>query len=96
MCVCVCVCVCVGVWVCVCGCVYVCVGVVCVCECVCLSVCCVLFISVLIRRKKAQCGSYLPGNSTGVSCFSLCCWFDFFLKMCDEKFNGCYSSVEKD
>ena len=49
---------CVCVWVCVCGCVYVCVGVVCVCECVCLSVCCVLFISVLIRRKKAQCGSY--------------------------------------
>ena len=31
-----------------------------------------------------------PGNSTGVSWFSLCCWFGCLFKMC-ERFNGCYS-----
>ena len=25
-----------------------------------------------------------PGNSTEVSCFSLCCWFEYLLEMCRE------------
>ena len=44
----------------------------------------VLFTGVLIQRMEAHCGSYPPGNSTEVSWFSLCCWFEYLLEMCRE------------
>ena len=45
----------------------------------------VLLTGVLIQRMEAHCGSYHPpGNSTEVSWFSLCCWFEYLLEMCRE------------
>ena len=45
----------------------------------------VLFTGVLIQRMEAHFGSYHPpGNSTEVSWFSLCCWFEYLLEMCRE------------
>ena len=55
-----------------------------ICSCILIFDPRVLFTGVFIQRMETHFGSYSPGNSTEVSCFSLCCWFEYLLEMCRE------------